>query len=118
MRVKSGVNNDLVGLYSPSGSALDIFSSFKHLFPTNTTTKYPRIEPYNLSGSDYAWGVFTAPNTPRYRSIDIYDTLNDIPTCPDGITWVNTTGNTGAVVTVVGKSEGQVHREFVASVLS
>lgn len=110
--------NSLRGWYYPYPNLLvNDYSSFSYY---NTSTGYPKLEVYNLSGSDLAWGLFTSETqktnkTPAYRSRDISGPGQNpnvaLPNCPTG-TWVygrNIT-TSGSVPTTTGKTNADVHR--------
>jgi hypothetical protein len=110
--------NSLRGWYYPYPNLLvNDYSTFAYY---NTTAGYPKLEVYNLSGSDFAWGLFTTESqktnkAPSYRSRQIagpgQNPNTPLPDCPV-VTWVygrNVT-TSGSVPATTGKILSDVHR--------
>lgn len=110
-RVVSAGNNLANGFYYPTSGyealGFSIFSFF------NTIRGYPCLRVFNLSGADYAWGLFLTSTLSAYRSSEIYTSLSLVPDCPQGLSWVFGTQTTGTYPNVMGKTTQEVHREIV-----
>jgi hypothetical protein len=113
--VGAGQHTSTTGLYYPNPGLVNNFSSYSYF---NGLSTYPRVEVYTVSGSDTAWGIFTAANIPVYRSRQLsgpgQNPNTALPNCPNNLTWVyGSATNTGAVPTVVEKTTTQIHVEYI-----
>ena len=116
-RIK-GADAIYTDMYRPTTSGIQINGFDVYVSFTNWgRSEYPRLQVYNLSGTHWAWGLFTSPSSVRYRSSIIYTTTAAVVDCPHNLVWVHSNGQIGTLPNVYGNSWANIQSYFVANII-